>query len=45
MLTGSIKVPSEYLFMVPQGDKMNIPDDPFFAMLARSLQARAGETT
>ena len=23
---------------------MNIPDDPFFAMLARSLQARAGET-
>lgn len=23
---------------------MNIPDDPFFAMFARSLQARAGET-
>ncbi|VFS90168.1 HTH-type transcriptional regulatory protein gabR [Kluyvera cryocrescens] len=23
---------------------MNIPDDPFFAMLIRSLQARAGET-
>lgn len=23
---------------------MNIPDDPFFAMLMRSLQARAGET-